>query len=129
MDIMNEALHFNRMQALHQTSPCIDLHDPPEILDLSIPFAAAPPLLFNIPTHNDRMVDLYVDDYINVCLDKTRDGVHEATTYFNVITNVFEIFYSNTVSFILNELKRKVALLLRKLQGEGIPDEVKKVLG
>jgi len=62
-------------------------------------------------------------------LDRVIEEIHEATTLFNIVTNCFDMFFSNLVDNILNNMKRKVALLLRKLKGKGIPSKVKKVLG
>ena len=75
------------------------------------------------------MIDLYVEGYIGICLDKIKNGIHETITIFNVVTNYFNIFYSNLIDNILNDMKRKVAILLRKLKGKRMPSKVKKVLG
>ena len=40
----------------------------------SIPFTIAPDLLFLIATYKDCFVNLYIDDFINICLNKTVDG-------------------------------------------------------
>ena len=69
-NIMNKALYSNRLQALYQSSPYSEYYEEPEILHSNIPFKPAHPFLFDILLYNDRTVDLYVDDYISICLDK-----------------------------------------------------------
>jgi len=86
-------------------------------------------LLFNISTINNKFLDLYVDDFISICLDTVVNRIYDTTTYFNVITNTFGIFFSSIINNILNGIKRKVALSLYKLQEEGTLVEVKKALG
>ena len=66
---------------------------------------------------------------MDICLDKEKDRIHEATTYFNVITNTFNIFFSSMIDKILNRVRRKMALSIRKFQGKGIPTKIKKTLG
>ena len=95
----------------------------------NIPYAKADKPLFEIPTIHDNLIDLYMDDFIGVCLDRVKNGIYEATTYFNVVINTFDLFFSAVVDRLPNGLKRKVALSLRKLKGEGTPAEVKKTLG
>jgi len=63
----------------------------------------------------DRFIDLYIDNFISICLDKLVDGIHEAITCFNIITNVFDLFFALKIDSLPKNLKRKVALLLRKL--------------
>ena len=86
-------------------------------------------LLFDIPTNINRFVNLYIDNFINICLDKIVDGIYEATRYFNIITNIFNLFFSNVITKLLNKVKRKIAIFLRKLKGKRTPSESKKVLG
>ena len=49
-------------------------------------------------------------------------------THFNIITNVFDLFFNSVVSRLPNNIKLKVALSLRKLQSEGTLAKVKKTL-
>jgi len=128
-DLMNKAFATNRLTALHSTSQYISYHELPIILSPETPFAKADELLFEIPTLKDRFVDLYVDHFIAICLDKIVNGIHEATTCFNIIINMFDIFFTSRIESLLKKLKRKVALSLWKLQGEGTPSETKKILG
>ena len=94
-----------------------------------VPFKLVLPLLFNVPLYNNRIVDLYVNDYISIYLNKVHNGIHKAKKLFNVITNTFNLFFSSTIDHIPNKLKRKIAISLCKLKGEGIASEIKKVLG
>ena len=126
-DVMNKVLNTNRLAQLSTTSPCIDYHDKPILLPDSIPFAKAPDLLFPIALNNEYFVDLYIDGYINICLDRKIRELHESTRCFNIITNMFDIFFSRSLK-IPNGLKQSYTLLLRKLHGERTPAEVKKLL-
>ena len=128
-DIMNEAINTGRLADLSKTSSYIDYYDLPSILSNDIPFATAPTLLFPIPTYNGATVDLCIDDYINICLHRVTNGVHEATKCFNIITNTFDLFYKRVIGNMPNKLKRSYALSLRKLRGERSLAESKKILG
>jgi len=68
-DLMNEVLNTNHLQALHSTSNYIQYHDPPILLDSNIPFTPADEPLFEIPTLNNKLIDLYVDYFIGIYLD------------------------------------------------------------
>ena len=103
-DIMNEALYTNWLQALHSPSPYLEFYKKQIILPSDIPFAPSTPLLFEINTKKDRFVDLYIDDYVNICLDKIRNSQHEATSYFNVITNTFDLFFNKVTENLLNNV-------------------------
>jgi len=92
-DIMNEAINIRRLSGLSETSSYIDYHNLPSILPDDIPFATTSTFLFLIPIYNRAKVDLYVEDYINICLHKVTNRVHKATKYFNIITNTFDLFY------------------------------------
>ena len=79
VDLINESLNIGRLSALYSTSKYIKYHEALQLLPDSIPFTAASDLLFLIATYKDRFVDLYIDNFINVCLNKIVDGIHEAT--------------------------------------------------
>ena len=64
-----------------------------------------------------------------MCLDTVVNEIHEAMTYFNIITNTFNVFFSSIIHNILNSIKRKVVLSLYMLQEEGTPVKIKKTLG
>jgi hypothetical protein len=111
-DVMNEALKSNRLQALYSTSKYSTYHEEPKTLDPNIPFESTKPLLFDILTPNERIVDLHVDNFITLCLDRTTKGIHEATRIFNVVTNTFDLFFTNTLDNLPNNVKRNTALSL-----------------
>ena len=75
---MNKALHSTRLKALYNPSPYLEYYEDLEILTNNLLFTAAFPLLFDILLYNDRIVDLCIDDYASICLDKVTDRVHEA---------------------------------------------------
>jgi len=129
VDVMNEALYSNRLKVLHNLSPYLEYYEDPEILPDDLPFTEASLLLFDIPLYNDCIVNLYINNYISICLNKVIDGVHEAKRLFNIITNTFNLFFSSTIDNIPKKLKRKIALLLWKLKEEGTVSKIKKVLG
>ena len=125
-DVINKAFNSNYLQALHSPSNYLWYHDTPSILPSSLPFARANELLFNILIMNNKFIDLYVDDFISICLDIVVNGIYEVTTCFNVITNTFDIIFSSIISNILNDVKQKAVLSLCKLQSEGTPTNVKR---
>jgi len=128
-DVINKVMTTNRLSCLLKTSRYIDLHDKPCILDESIPFTNPPKLLFKIPTPNDKYTDLYVDNFISVCLDREVDSLHKATWAFNITINVFDKIFNQAADDNPNNIFRNCALSLRKLHREGTPSEIKKVLG
>ena len=86
-------------------------------------------MLFLIATHRDIFIDLYVDNFINISLNKEVDEIHEATHCYNVVTNVFDLFFKQNIDSLPNGLVWNCAISLRKLSGESTPDEIKKLLG
>ena len=128
-DLMNKAMKTNRLSCLSNSSRYVDLHDEPILLDKSISFVNPPTLLFNIPTHYDKYTDLYVNDFISICLDKEVNDLYEVTKSFNIITNVIDLIFKRTDNETLNNIIRNCTLSLRKLWGEGTPSKIKKVLG
>jgi hypothetical protein len=127
-DLINEAYSTNHLQGLSKPLCYIAYNEDPEVLDDNIPFKLAPILLFDIPTMSKKMVDLYVDDFIEIYLHKTVNGAHEATYSFNIITNVFDLIFKYADSTTPNGIKRACAMSLRKLRGEGISLEIKIIL-
>ena len=69
-----------------------------------------------------------MDNFIRY-LNKVVDRIYEVTTYFNIVINIFDLFFSLVVNRLPNGLKRKVDLSLQKLRGEGTLVEEKKTLG
>jgi len=128
-DLMNKIFNTNRLSALHLSLSYIDYHEEPIKFSSEISFTPAEPLLFDIPTNNNRFVNLYADNFINIYLNKIVDRIHEATRCFNIITNLFDLFFSNVITKLSNKVKQKIAISLRNLKGEGTLSELKKVLG
>jgi len=127
-NLINKTFSTNRLQALYNTSQYIKYYKPLILLPPKTPFAKANNLLFDIPIMKDRFINLYVDNFISICLDKLVNSIHKATTCFNIITNVFNLFFTSKIDSLPENLKRKVALLLRKLQSEETSLETKKIL-
>ena len=127
-DVINKALKTNRLQALYSTSKYSIYYEELKTLDLKILFESAKPLLFNILTLNNRIVDLYIDDFITSYLDRTTKGIYELTRIFKIVRNTFDLFFTNTLDNLPNSIKRNIALSLWKLKGEGMALEMKKVL-
>ena len=109
---MNKELNTNYLSTLCKTSNYISFYDPPILFDSHIPFSKADELLFDIPTMNDKLINLYINNFIGVCLNMIVDGVYEVITCFNIVTNTFDLFFSLVVDNLSNSLKRKVALSL-----------------
>ena len=127
-DVINKALKTNRLQALYSTSKYSIYFEELKTLDLKILFESAKPLLFNILTLNNRIVDLYIDDFITSYLDRTTKGIYELIRIFKIVRNTFDLFFTNTLDNLPNSIKRNIALSLWKLKGEGMALEMKKVL-
>ena len=127
-DVINEVMKTNHLLCLSNTLRYINLHDKLTVLDNSIPFTDPSALLYQIPTLNDKYTDLYVNDFISVCLDWEVDSLHKTTQAFNIITNVFDMGFKYAIEDNSNNIIRNYTLSLRKLRGEGTPSEIKKVL-
>ena len=67
-NLINESMSTAHLQELHSPSKYIYLNKEPLLLDNSTPFQSFPDLLFNVNTGNDMNVDLYVNDFISLCL-------------------------------------------------------------
>ena len=65
---MNEALNTNYLSALKQESKNSEFYNQQTLLETSTPFTEAPKLLFPIPTNRNRLIDLYIDDFIRIFL-------------------------------------------------------------
>ena len=104
VDIMNKALYTNHLQLLYDTSRYITLHNSLDILPPDKLFSSASKLLFDIPTIKDRMINLYIDNFIEICLDKIIDRVHEAKTIFNIVMSIFDMFFTLIINKIPNKL-------------------------
>ena len=85
---------------MHSTFKYSACYDELETLDPSILFESTKPLLFDIPTLNKRIVDLCMDDFITSYLDRTIEGTHEAIRIFNIVTNTFNLFFTNSYNLI-----------------------------
>ena len=129
-DTMNQSMNFNEIPNLALSSRHYSNHfQKPSLLSYDIPFQKAFPLITSVTPPRQRFIDVYVDDFISACLDTSSGSVHESETCFNIITNVFSLFFNPTTTNLPNELIRSVALSIRKLSGDGAPTEIKKILG
>ena len=72
----------------------------------SEPFATTPEILSNVPSSNNKYVDLHVDDFFSTYLNTIVNRIYEATRCFNTTTNFFDIFFNRTADNILNNLIR-----------------------
>ena len=126
---MNESLNSNYLSSLHQLSFYSSYYEPPEIIYESVSYTSSPLLLFLIDTKQDHSINLYTNNFICICLDTIKNGIHKVTIYYNIITNTFNLFFKCLTSSIPNNLIRKCALSLQKLSREGTPTEIKKILG
>ena len=111
VNIMNKVLYINRLSALYQKL-VLKYYKEPKTLDKGILFAEALLLLFYIPIYNNYMVDLHMDILISLGLDIIVDSMHKVTHIFNIITNIFNLFFSSTIDHIPNKLKRKIIISL-----------------
>ena len=104
VDIMNKTLYTNHLQSLYDTSRYITLYNSLDILPPDKLFSSASRLLFDILTIKDRISYLYVDNFIEICLDKIIDRVHEAKTMFNIVMSIFDMFFTPINNKISNKL-------------------------
>jgi len=92
-DLMNKALNTSHLSALSNNSFYLEYYNAPILLDQDIPFEEAPKLLFSIPTNKGRLIDLHVDNFISICLDKVIDDYYQAKQCFDVVTNTFDLVF------------------------------------
>ena len=86
-------------------------------------------LLFNTLKFNNHFADLCINDFTNVYIQKKNNGIFNITIYSIIIINILNIFFTNTILLLLNNIKKKIALLFRKLKSKEILAEVNKALG
>ena len=95
---------MNRLNVLLRDSYYLEFYEWPELIDNNIPFTKALNLLFLIPTNREKFINLYVDNLIATYLCKTIDSTHESTSYFNIITNISDLFSKYLQTSLLNNL-------------------------
>jgi len=97
VDTINEAFGTKRLSGSYSNSFYHNYYTNPIILLFNISFTPALELLFLISLNNDRFVDIYVNNFMNIYLNKTIDRLYEAKRYFNIITNIFDIFFKRAI--------------------------------
>ena len=129
-DLANEALNKGGLKELTERPTNYEkYYAKPERLDPRIPIATMSGLLYKPPMGENRLVDIYVDDNFAACLDEERDGLHESKRIFNRILNCFDTIFAPALEIQEDRVTRDPAISLRKLEAEGVPREVHKILG
>ena len=129
-DVMNHSMNHNILPNLALKSHHFDSHyQDPRLLPSNIPFRPSFLLISSILPPSTQFINVYVEDFICTCLDKKVSSIPESRICYNIITNVFSLFFSHNTNQLPNGLLRSVALLIRKLSGDGTPSKIKKILG
>ena len=129
-DVANDELLDGRLPILSVSPSRLgDRYMEPEILDEKIKFATAGELIHSPKLGGGQKVDVFVDDFFGLSVDRQIAGMHSTRRLFNVVTNVFDVFFNARINLTQLGLTRNDAVSLKKLEAEGRPSERKTVLG
>ena len=123
-DVCNDLTEFTEWDHTVCSSPLQKLMGPPNRLPEDIPFAQGRPLIVDVPARPKGSTDVYLDDMIQLFLDR-EDIVARASA---VVPLVLHLLIRPTHP-TEEPIKRTDILAEDKMLAEGSPSEVMRVLG
>lgn len=69
-----------------------------------------------------------MDDFFGIFLYTANNGLCDYERIFNSVSNIFDVLFQRTIEEkYLHGMKRKLSLSIRKLLGEGTPNEINRI--